>query len=1024
MSDSLEEGAVENIAIIGLAGRFPGARNVAELWGNLRNGADSIHRFTDQELLSLGIDSALLNNPNYVKAKGLLEGTDLFDAAFFGYSPREAELMDPQQRIFLESAWEALEDAGYTAEAYSDPIAVFAGAGANDYIFNLASAAEAEDVGYAYQLMIGNEKDFLATRVSYKLDLKGPSLNVQTGCSTSLVAVHLACQSLLSYQCSMALAGGVCVLLRQKGGYFYQEGGIPSPDGYCRAFDTKARGTVVSEGVGIVVLKRLSDALADRDHIYAVIKGSAINNDGSSKMGFTAPSVEGQAQVIAMAQALADVSAESIDYIEAHGTGTPLGDTIEIAALSQVFRAGTSRKGFCAIGSIKANIGHLDAAAGVAGLIKTALALEHKEIPPSIHVEQPNPKIDFDNSPFYVNTELSDWHKNAAPRRAGVSSFGLGGTNAHVVIEEAPDARAHEKSRPVQLLLFSARTNPALDKMTANFVQHLKQYPDSSLADAAYTLHVGRKAFSHRRMVVCRSSEDAIVALQTQDSGRFFLPHQEPQKRDVVFMFSGQGAQYANMGLEIYRTEPEFKKHIDYCSEILVPILGLDLRYIIYPDEENIEKADKKLAQTYITQPALFAIEYALAKLWISWGINPSALVGHSIGEYSAACLAGVFSLEDGLTLVATRGRLIQELPGGSMLAVSLSEEDIRPLLSKRLSLAVINAPSVCAVSGDSDAVEELEKKLTEKHVACRRLHTSHAFHSQMMDSVLEAFVEQAKRVSMRAPRIPFLSNVTGTWITAEEAESPAYWARHLRQTVRFSDCANELFVDPSRVLLEVGPGSTLSTLVRRNSSKPEEQVVLNSIRHPKEEKSDVAFMLEVFGRLWLAGVQVDWSGFHKPELRHRIPLPTYPFERYRYWIEPAILQTGPSASQTRLIGLGKNFQNSTQGELSTDFPTYRDPNLKSGYAAPRNRVEHTLANIWKTMLGLNRIGINDNYFDLGGDSLLATSIFQQIEKIFGKNLAREERSIPLKLVLKKLLNSMTIMSFMYQFQWINFLSC
>ena len=491
-----QDDAIEEIAVIGMTGRFPGAKNVEEFWQNLRKGVDSISRFTDQELESLGIDPAVLSNTNYVKAKGVLEDIDLFDASFFGYSPREAETIEPQQRIFLESAWEALENAGYDAETCKFPIGVFAGASMNDYVFNLYSSGDNNDPAKTYQRVIGNEKDFLTTRVSYKLNLKGPSLTVQTGCSTSLVAVHLACQSLLNYQSSMALAGGVCVNLRQKGGYFYQKGGIPSPDGYCRAFDAKAQGTVLSEGVGIVVLKRLSEALADGDPVYAVIKGSAVNNDGSMKVGFTAPSVDGQAEVIAMAQALSGVPVDSISYIEAHGTGTSLGDPIEIAALCQAFGNSTNKKGFCAIGSVKTNIGHLDIAAGITGLIKTVLVLKHKEIPPSLHFEKPNPKIDFENSPFYVNTELSEWKVNGFPRRAGVSSFGLGGTNAHAVLEEAPTVEASGKSRTFQLLLLSAQTSGVLEKMTTNFAEHLKKHPDLNIADAAYTLQNGRKAFN------------------------------------------------------------------------------------------------------------------------------------------------------------------------------------------------------------------------------------------------------------------------------------------------------------------------------------------------------------------------------------------------------------------------------------------------------------------------------------------------------------------------------------------------
>ena len=901
----IEEDTIEQIAVIGLAGRFPGAKNIEQFWQNLRNGVDSIFRFTDKELESLGIDPAVLSAPNYVRAKGELQDVELFDASFFGFSPREAELMDPQHRVFLESAWEVLENAGYDPTAHTGPIGIFAGTSMNHYIFNVYSNGQTNDTADDYLKIIGVEKDFLATRVAHKLNLRGPSLTVQTGCSTSLVAVQLACQSLLNYQCSMALAGGVSINVRQKGGYFYQEGGIPSPDGYCRAFDAKAQGTVLSEGVGIVVLKRLSEALADGDAIHAVIKGSAINNDGSMKVSFTAPSVDGQAEVIAMAQALSGVPVDTITYIEAHGTGTSLGDPIEIAALTQAFGAGTDKKGFCAIGSVKTNVGHLDIAAGVTGLIKTVLALKHKEIPPSLHFEKPNPNIDFGNSPFYVATNLSEWKVDGFPRRAGVSSFGIGGTNAHVVLEEAPIVEASGKSRPWQLLLLSAQTSTALDKITKNLVEHLKQHPQLNLADVAYTLHRGREAFNHRRMIVCQSLDDAMTSLETGDPKRVLTSFQEPTNRDIVFMFSGQGSQYVNMGLELYRTESEFQEQVDRCSEILKPHLSLDLRDILYPAEEDVEEATQKLKQTFITQPVLFVIEYALAKLWMSWGVHPEALVGHSIGEYVAGCLAGVFSLKDALSLVATRGRLIQGVPGGSMLAVALSENEIEPLLDKNLSLAAINGPSICTVSGEKEAIEDLEEQLSKKNVGCRHLHTSHAFHSRMVEPILDTFAEQVKQVRLNPPQIPFVSNVTGTWITPDQAMNPGYWARHVRQTVRFSDCVQELLKEPNGVLLEVGPGQTLSTLARQHSNKSKEQIVLSSIRHPKEQKSDIAFILNTLGKLWLAGIQVDWPGFYKHERRHRLPLPTYPFERKRYWIEsqqptqPIVVRQGASQKKT-----------------------------------------------------------------------------------------------------------------------------
>jgi len=872
------------IAIIGMSGRLPGAKDIKAFWQNLQDGVESVSFFRDEELLSSGVDPTLLNNSNYVKANAVLSDVDLFDAEFFGFSPKEAEIIDPQHRLFLEYAWEAIENAGYDCETYEGSIGVYAGAEINAYLLNnIYPNFGLSDL----QTLLGNDKDYLSSRVSYKLNLKGPSVTVQTACSTSLVAVHMACQSLLNGECDISLAGGVAVRLPQKAGYVYQEDMIYSPDGHCRAFDARSQGTVFGSGVGIVVLKRLADAIADGDHIHAIIKGSAINNDGSLKVGYTAPSRDGQAAAIAEAQVIAGIDPETVSYIEAHGTGTALGDPIEVAALTQVFRASSQKKGFCAIGSVKTNFGHLGAAAGVAGLMKTVLALKHQMIPPSLHFEQPNPKIDFANSPFYVNSKLSQWKTDGTPRRAGVSSFGIGGTNAHVVLEEAPPKGPLEKSRPCHLLILSAKTSSALETATANLAEHLKQHPDLNLADIAYTLQVGRRTFDHRRMVVCQNLNDAVKALESPEPQRAFTHYQQPSHRPIVFMFSGQGAQYANMARELYEIEPTFRKQVDSCSDILNPLLGLDLRHVLYPSKEQEQEAASQLKQTAIAQPALFVIEYALAKLWMEWGITPSAMLGHSIGEYVAATIAGVFSLEDALALVTARGQLMQKLSSGTMLAVPLPEKEVQPLLGQTLSLAAINGLSSCVVSGQTEAVEALQNQLASQGVECRLLHTSHAFHSQMMEPILKPFTERVKQVSLKPPQIPYLSNVTGTWITAKQATDPNYWRQHLRQTVRFAEGLQELLKEPAQILLEVGPGKTLSTLARRHPDKQAEQVVLSSVRHPQEPGSDVAFLLNALGQLWLAGVKVDWSGFYTHEQRHRLPLPTYPFERQRYWIEP-----------------------------------------------------------------------------------------------------------------------------------------
>ncbi|MEH2216148.1 MAG: beta-ketoacyl synthase N-terminal-like domain-containing protein [Nostoc sp.] len=906
---------LKGVAIVGMSGRFPGAKNVDQLWQNLCNGVESISFFTDNELVASGVDPALLNDPQYVKAGAVLQDIEMFDAPFFGFSPREAEIMDPQQRLFLECAWEALENAGYDPKTDKNLIGVYAGGNLSTYLLNNLASHPELIKALESQITIANDKDFISTRVSYKLNLKGPSISVGTACSTSLVAVHLACRGLLSYQCDMALAGGIAIQVPQKQGYFYQEGGMASPDGHCRAFDAKAQGSPFGKGAGIVVLKRLEDAVADGDCIYAVIKGSAINNDGSEKVSYTAPSVTGQAEVIAEAQAIANFDSETITYIETHGTGTPLGDPIEFRALKKVFSAGTSKKNFCAIGSVKTNVSHLSSASGVTGLIKTVLALKHKIIPPTLHFEEPNPEIDFANSPFYINTQLHEWKTNGTPRRAGVSSFGIGGTNAHVVLEEAPGGEqgsrgAGEQGRKYQLLVVSAKTDSALETATANLVNHLQQHPELNLADVAYTLQVGRHGLSHRRTVVCQDTQDAIAAFQNPK--RVLTSTQETNQRPVVFMFTGLGTHYINMGSELYQLEPTFREHLDRCCLLFQPLLGLNLKEVIYPtssakqeatkeksgidlrqmlgrDTQSADPAAQKLNQTYLTQPALFAIEYALAQLWMSWGIRPVAMIGYSIGEYVAATIAGVLSLEDAITLVAKRAQMIQELPGGAMLAVPLTEEEVQPFLNENLSLSAVNGSFQCVLAGSTQAIEQLARELSAKGLACRQLQTSHAFHSYMMEAIADSFTELVKNISLKPPQIPYISNVTGTWITAEQATNPSYWTQHLCQPVLFADGVHQLWTQHSPILLEVGPGQALSSLAMQclDNVPDDNKVILSSLRYAYERQSDVTFILNTLGQLWLEGIKIDWSGFHAHERRYRLPLPTYPFERQRYWIEP-----------------------------------------------------------------------------------------------------------------------------------------
>ena len=887
-----------SIAIVGMAGRFPGAPDLHHFWNNLRNGVESVRRLSDEELLSAGVRPEDLANPDYVKAAPILDGIDQFDAPFFGFSPRDASIMDPQHRHFLECTWEALENAGHPPDQFPGSIAVYAGSGLNTYlIYNLLTNRKLmESAGLFLLKQTGNDKDVLATRVSYQLNLRGPSINVQTACSTSLVAVHLASQALLNQECDMALAGGVTIEIPHGHGYLYREGEILSRDGHCRSFDASSSGTIFSSGAGAVVLRRLEDAIADRDTIHAVILSSAVNNDGARKVGFLAPSVDGQAEVISEAIGVAGIFADSISYVETHGTGTVVGDPIEIKALTKAFRATTQRKNFCAIGSLKSNLGHLDAAAGVAGLIKTTLALENKQIPASLHFEKPNPMIDFAGSPFFVNAKLANWPAGNAPRRAGVTSLGIGGTNAHVILEEAPPLPAAQGEKPFQLLTVSAKTETALKNACDNLASYITDSPSLRLADAAFTLQAGRKEFPIRRAFIAADRTQAVRALRGEEPRNALPSKTVADSPSVVFLFSGQGSQYVGMCRGLYESEPVFRENLDRCAASLLPLLRFDLRQILLPDSVNAETTKETLNQTWLTQPVLFSVEYSLAQWWKSIGVTPKAMLGHSIGEYVAACLAGVFSLEDALAVTTLRGRLMQDLPGGAMLAVSVSPGELT--VPPGLSLAAVNSPDQCVVSGPFGLIDQFERTLANRGITGRRLHTSHAFHSAMMDPILETFVDRLRNIRLRAPQIPFLSNVTADWITPEQATDPSYWAKHLRGTVRFADCLSKLYEKPGSVLLEVGPGNVLTSLARQHPGRS--GPVFSSTRPAHDSSNDSAVLLSAVGQLWLHGQSFKWKALHNGETVGRIPLPTYPFDRQRYWIEGGdslVLNSAPRLS-------------------------------------------------------------------------------------------------------------------------------
>lgn len=882
-----------SIAIVGMATRLPGASDLAQFWTLLSNGTRAIKSFDDADLLAHGVDPQSLSDPNFISAKGYLPDVDMFDANFFGFSPREAALVDPQHRVMMEVAWQAMEHSGYDPEQWSGRCAIFTSAGMNTYLtFNIATnPGLIEQVG-GFQLSIYNDKDFIPTRIAYALNSHGPAIDIGTACSSSLVGVHLACQHLLSYQSDLTLVGGVTIHLPQETGYLAQPGSAYSPDGYCRPFDASPSGLVDGNGAAAVVLKRLEDAIEDGDTIHAIIRGSAINNDGSDKVGYSAPSIQGQADVIREAQALAGVSADQISYVEAHGTATALGDPIEVAGLTEAFRDSTDRKGYCGLGSVKSNIGHVDKAAGLAGLIKTALALKHEAIPANLHWQAPNPKLNLPDTPFYIVDRLTDWPAQPnTPRIAAISSFGVGGTNSHAILQEAPVqtvAQDHNQDTDTaHLLVLSAKTPAALEQVQARLHTHLQNTPNLDLGDVAYTLTVGRKRMPWRTTLVCQNIEQACSRLAEPSPG---LKHSASQ-REAVFMFSGQGTQHALMGQALYASEPVYRQHIDQCALWLEPLLGCDLRTLLYPAPEQLSQANESLKQTSLAQPALFVTEYALAQLWMHWGVQPTAVLGHSLGEYVAACIAGVFGLEDALRLVAERGRLMQTMPEGAMLAVSLPSSELTTLLEsshRDLNIAAINGASQCVVSGPIQAIESLQATLQNQSVMVRTLQTSHAFHSHMMQPMLADFAQTLASVTLNAPGIPIISNVTGQWCDPSLMTHPQYWLDHIRQPVQFYDSLRCLSQhSATAVWIEVGPGRVLSSLAGLVTRAIDSPAPIASLPPAQSTINAQVFMREALGQWWALGGQFDIHACQHGRSARRIPLPTYPFERDRFWIEP-----------------------------------------------------------------------------------------------------------------------------------------
>ncbi|MGB7318944.1 MAG: SDR family NAD(P)-dependent oxidoreductase [Planktotalea sp.] len=887
-----------DIAIVGMAAQLPGALGLDAYWDMLRSGTSAIRRLSEEDMLQAGVDPATLADPNYVPFAANLEGYTEFDADFFGLSPKEAAIMDPQHRKFLEVSWHALENAGHMPENFTGPIGVYAGCGMGSYFyFNICSNRDlVENTGMFLLRHTGNDKDFLSTRLSHFLDLRGPSISLQTACSTSLVGVHYASAALLNGECDMAIAGGVTIDLPQGQGYLFKENEILSPDGQCHAFDHRAQGTVFGSGAGAVVLRRLEDAIADRDHIWAVIKGTAVNNDGSDKAGYLAPSVGGQAAAIAEAQAIAGVSADTVDYIECHGTGTYLGDPIEVAALTEAFRETTDEIRFCRIGSVKTNIGHLDTAAGAASLIKTALSLHHKQMPPSLGYEAPNPAIEFDTSPFTVNDTLTEWTSHKGPRRAGVNSLGVGGTNAHAVVEEAPERAASEASDwPFQVLTISGRNKSALDANTAALGEYL-QGTETDLADVAFTLKEGRRAFERRRVVVAQTAKEAAEKLAKSDPREVFT-HRVLSNPEAVFMFPGGGAQYAGMARDLYETEPVFAEWIDAGLEVLQPRLDYDIRALWLPEENGRSAADEALKKPSIQLPLIMIVEYALAKLLESWGITPRVLIGHSMGENTAAALAGVISFEDCIGLVLLRGQMFDTVPAGGMLSVSMPAADLREYLGDTLDLAAINGPNLSVASGPQEALDALQTRLGSEDIDCQRIPIDIAAHSRMLEPILTRFGDYLRSISLNAPSIPIISNRTGHELTHAQATDPDYWVQHLRGTVHFADGISHIAAAKNCAYIEVGPGKALSSLAQQCEAVESDQVI-NVLRHPEQDVADDAYFMSVLGRLWAVGFDIDWPQIWGDAARNKVVLPGYQFQRSPYFIEASAPQTAPAPTR------------------------------------------------------------------------------------------------------------------------------
>ncbi len=954
------------IAVVGMAARFPGANTLSAFWDNLRRAEESIVNLAEEDLLAAGISEKALANHAYVRRAALLDGIDEFDADFFGFTPQAARMTDPQHRLFLQCAWHALEDAGYDPARIDGSVGVYGTSTTSGYLLhNLMSHLDPNVVigqGVTFEMVnlsLQNDKDYLATRVAHQFNLRGPALSVQTACSSALVAVHLACQSILNGECDMALAGGASLRIPHRVGYWHEPGSMVSATGHCRPFDVRSDGTIFGSGVGVVVLKRLQDAVDDGDRIHAVIRGSALNNDGSTKMTYAAPNAAGQADVIAEAHAVAEVDAATISYVETHGTGTPLGDPIEIEGLRQAFSVSeVARPGPCFVGSVKSNIGHLESAAGIASLIKTILCLKHRALPATLHYTSPNPELHLDQGPFVVRSEYGPWEWDGV-RRAGVSSFGVGGTNAHVVLEEAPE-KASVISAPKpgpQVLLLSARTADALQQSCTDLAAELSGPDEPSLLDVAYTLERRRKD-NLRMAAVVKDRQDAPTVLSAADHDNVFIGESVQSSSAnadrVVFLFPGQGAQHIGMARGLYEFEPVFAEHFDECAAGFREELGIDLRSEIFDGTaRNLERTDR-------TQPALFSVEYALAKLIETYGVRPAAMAGHSIGEYAAATIAGIFDVATAVKVVSMRARLMHAAPRGVMVAVAMSPDAIAEHLSGDVDVAAVNEPGGCVVAGSEESIRKFSDRLTEQGIVARRVRTSHAFHSRLMDSMIPEFTGFLSRLTLHEPQIPLLSNVTGTWLAASEATNAATWARQVRATVRFADELDVLLSDPHRVVVEVGPGGTLTASAMRHPRWSSGHRAVRLMRHHAQNRDDRDSFLVALGQLWSAGIDVDWTPLRnglKPQL---VSLPGYPFQRQRHWVDHKPTQRWAAEAAT------------TNGTATPPADATAPTQAATNGTSP---MEATLQRIWAQCLGVASVDRKANFFELGGDSLVAISV-------------------------------------------------